>query len=253
MIVNGDRGDVDDPVGLLTPRALVLTLLDGGFPAESAARSGDDAITHAEFGEPVAWVVSGRVRAALLPRFASPRWSEVTTLTLADIDLSAGLVRGPVALSDRRAPGSKITLGPVKSRAARRTVGVPPRSSWYRGSIWPCLPAAPSALMSRARKARRCGGANFNRMTGWKYAVETAGLGNVHFHDLRHTGNTFAAASVAGIKDRMARMGHDSSGEDLPARGARGPTAITGAIDAHVEAERGEDDDGVGRRLGPGG
>lgn len=31
--------------------------------------------------------------------------------------------------------------------------------------------------------------------------VEAAGLGDVHFHDLRHTGNTFAAASGAGIKD----------------------------------------------------
>jgi hypothetical protein len=27
---------------------------------------------------------------------------------------------------------------------------------------------------------------------------------------LRHTGNTFAAASGAGLKDLMARMGHDS-------------------------------------------
>ena len=29
-------------------------------------------------------------------------------------------------------------------------------------------------------------------------------------HDLRHTGNTFAASGGAGIKDLMARMGHDS-------------------------------------------
>jgi integrase len=29
-------------------------------------------------------------------------------------------------------------------------------------------------------------------------------------HDLRHTGNTFAAASGVGLRDLMARMGHDS-------------------------------------------
>ena len=32
----------------------------------------------------------------------------------------------------------------------------------------------------------------------------------LHFHDLRHTGNQFAARSGAGLKDLMARMGHDS-------------------------------------------
>jgi integrase len=31
-----------------------------------------------------------------------------------------------------------------------------------------------------------------------------------HFHDLRHTGNQFAANSGAGLRDLMARMGHDS-------------------------------------------
>jgi len=34
-------------------------------------------------------------------------------------------VRVRAAFSDRRSPGSKITLGPLKSRAARRTVGIP--------------------------------------------------------------------------------------------------------------------------------
>jgi integrase len=87
--------------------------------------------------------------------------------------------------------------------------------------------------------------ANFNRMTGWKHAVEAVGLPGVHFHDLRHTGNTFAAASGIGIKDLMARMGHDSERAAMiyqhEARGA--DRAITSAIDAHVEAERGRDDD----------
>jgi hypothetical protein len=41
-------------------------------------------------------------------------------------------------------------------------------------------------------------------------AVESIGAPGLHFHDLRHTGNHFAAAMGAGIKDLMARMGHDS-------------------------------------------
>jgi integrase len=37
------------------------------------------------------------------------------------------------------------------------------------------------------------------------------GVPGLHFHDLRHTGNTLAAATGASLRDLMARMGHDSS------------------------------------------
>jgi integrase len=36
------------------------------------------------------------------------------------------------------------------------------------------------------------------------------GLEGFHFHDLRHTGNTLAAATGASTKELMARMGHAS-------------------------------------------
>ena len=65
-------------------------------------------------------------------------------------------------------------------------------------------------------------------------------------NDLRHTGNTFAAAGGAGIKDLMARMGRDSERAALiyqhQARGA--DKIITDNIDAHVEAERKRKEDG---------
>ena len=81
-----------------------------------------------------------------------------------------------------------------------------------------------------------------------------------HFHDLRHAGNHFAAASGAGLKDLMARMGHDSERAALiyqhAARGA--DKRITDAIDVHVQAERteraeGHDDDGAAGPLVPAG
>ena len=81
------------------------------------------------------------------------------------------------------------------------------------------------------------------------------GAEGLHFHDLRHTGNTFAAAGGTGIKDLMARMGHDSERAALiyqhQARGA--DRIITDSIDAHVEAERrgGDDDDGTPGVLVP--
>jgi len=41
-------------------------------------------------------------------------------------------------------------------------------------------------------------------------AVQRLGLSGVRFHDLRHTGNTLAAATGASLADLMARMGHAS-------------------------------------------
>ena len=36
------------------------------------------------------------------------------------------------------------------------------------------------------------------------------GVPELHFHDLRHTGNTLAAQTGASLRDLMTRMGHDS-------------------------------------------
>jgi len=99
---------------------------------------------------------------------------------------------------------------------------------------------------------------NFNRAAGWSYATAAIGAPGLHLHALRHTGNTFAASTGAGLKDLMARMGHDSERAAMiyqhEARGA--DATITGGIDAHVQAERGREDDrddGAGGVLVPAG
>lgn len=51
---------------------------------------------------------------------------------------------------------------------------------------------------------------SFNKLTNWRAAVASIGVPNLHFHDLRHTGNMLAAGSKVTTKDLMARMGHDS-------------------------------------------
>src|SRR5207249_6644219 len=45
----------------------------------------------------------------------------------------------------------------------------------------------------------------------WAEAKRVTRLPHLHFHDLRHTGNTLAAAAGASTKKLMARMGHSSS------------------------------------------
>lgn len=51
---------------------------------------------------------------------------------------------------------------------------------------------------------------NFNKLVRWRDAVGKIGMPGLHFHDLRHTGNTLAAATGASTRDLIARMGHDS-------------------------------------------
>jgi hypothetical protein len=154
----------------------------------------------------------GRLRAMVLPAtFASLRWGEITALTRADVDLTAGTVRVRAAFTKRRSNGSAIVTGPPKSRAGRRVVGIPK-------SIIPDLEQhlakfvgpEPGALVFCGLSGVPLRRSNFGKMSGWPHAVRSIGAEGLHFHDLRHTGNTFAAAGGAGIRDLMARMGHDS-------------------------------------------
>jgi integrase len=194
----------------------------------------------------------------LLATFASLRWGEVTALSRSDLDLQAGTVRVRAAFTQRRSYSSAIILGPPKSRAGRRIVGLPK-------AIIPVLEqhmsqfvgAEPSALLFCGVQGGPWSRSNFNKMSAWPSAVRSIGAMGLHFHDLRHTGNTFAASGGAGIKDLMARMGHDSERAALiyqhEARGA--DKMITDTIDAHVEAEQGVrgDDDGSAGVLVPAG
>jgi integrase len=179
----------------------------------------------------------------LLATFASLRWGEATALRRCDLDLATGIVRVHAAYAERST--GELVLGPPKSRAARRILGVP-------SSIVPALrehlslfvgPEA-EALMFPGVKGGPLRRSNFNKMAAWPQAVRVIGAAGLHFHDLRHTGNHFAAASGASLKDLMARMGHDSERAAIiyqhEARGA--DLAITSAIDAHIETAKASQD-----------
>jgi integrase len=153
----------------------------------------------------------------------------------------------------------QIELGPPKSKAGTRVVGIPK-------AIRPVLAehlslfvgAAPGALLFPGAKGGPLRRGNFNKQSAWPHAAAAIGAEGLHFHDLRHTGNVFAAASGAGPRDLMARMGHDSERAAIiyqhATRGA--DEAITKATDVHVQAERADDEgggDGAGGALVPAG
>jgi integrase len=110
----------------------------------------------------------------------------------------------------------------------------------------------PAALVFPGQKGAPLRRSNFNKMSGWPYVAESIGAAGLHVHDLRHTGNQFAANSGVAIRDLMARMGHDSERAALiyqhEARGA--DQRITDAIDSHVQTERDDQgDDGSAGAL----
>jgi integrase len=175
----------------------------------------------------------------LLATFASLRWGEAIALRRCDLDLDAGTVRVRASFAERS--NGQIVLGPPKSKAGMRVVGIP-------NVIRPLLQDHLSLFVSTSAGGLVFPGAkggplrrgNFNKLSGWPHAVKAIGAEGLHFHDLRHTGNTFAAASGTGLRDLMARMGHDSERAAIiyqhAARGA--DEAITEALDAHVAAEQ---------------
>jgi integrase len=152
----------------------------------------------------------GRYRGlVLLAAFASLRWGEVTALKRRDIDLDAGTVRVRFAYTEQ--DNGKMLLGPPKSRAGRRTVNIP-------ASILPDIRAHldkftkpdEDALVFSGIKGGPLRRSNFNKITRWVHVVTVLGMPGLHFHDLRHTGNTLAADMGVSLRNLMARMGHDN-------------------------------------------
>jgi integrase len=175
----------------------------------------------------------------LLATFASLRWGEATALRRCDLDLAAGVIRVRSAYAERST--GELVLGPPKSKAARRIVGIPSSTiPTVRELLSLFVGPEVQALMFPGVKGGPLRRSNFNKMSAWMHAVKDIGAEGLHFHDLRHTGNQFAAASGASLKDLMARMGHDSERAAIiyqhEARGA--DLAITSALDAHIETTK---------------
>lgn len=70
-------------------------------------------------------------------------------------------------------------------------------------------------------------------------------LPGLHFHDLRHTGNTLAAQDGASLGDLMARMGHDSTRAAVIYQHAsrEADRVIADALSARVEEAQRRDND----------
>jgi len=154
--------------------------------------------------------VGSRYRALVLVAvFGSLRWGELAALRRNDVNLTARTISVHRSLTEL--VGGGIAFGPPKSDAGNRIVAVPDviltELTWhlsrYTGPESDAL-----VFTSPAGLPLRHG--NFRRRI-WLPALTSAGLPGIHFHDLRHTGNTFVAGAGANLRELMDRMGHSST------------------------------------------
>jgi integrase len=113
---------------------------------------------------------------ALVPlaTFASLRWGEASALRRCDVDLTARTVQVRYAFAERST--GELLLGPPKSRASRRVVGIPDVIiPMLREHLLLYVPAEPVALFFPGVKGGPLRRGNFNKMSGWPEVVR--GLG----------------------------------------------------------------------------
>jgi integrase len=160
------------------------------IPGAGVDRSEERKIATPQELEKLLAVLPDRYRAAvLIAAWCSLRRGEIVNLKPEDVDTVEGVIH----------------VRKAKTRAGIRTVAVPPHllpvleqarewsdGNWFftsaRGGQLP-----PMGLYHAFRRAR-----------------EKVGLEHLTVHDLRHTGNTYAAAAGATTKDLMKRLGHAS-------------------------------------------
>jgi integrase len=150
--------------------------------------------------------ITPRYRAAvLLAAWCGLRRGEVLGLYWEDVDLAAGTVT--VRRSRVELLTGKAFDGPPKTAAGSRTVNVPPH----------VLPVLAEHMDTWAGDRRVFVGRTGQPMRGdavrqaFSRARDRAGMEGFTFHDLRHTGQTLAAAAGATLKDLMKRLGHSST------------------------------------------
>jgi integrase len=155
-------------------------------------------------------LIDQRYRAlVLLGTFGSLRWGELAALRRRDIDLKAFTIRVERQLTETIGGGS--VFGPPKSDAGLRTVPLP-------GLIAADLDQhldlyaqdGEDGLVFTSPTGTPLRHSNFYRRV-WLPTLKKAGMAGVHFHDLRHAGNTFTADAGANLRELMARMGHSST------------------------------------------
>jgi integrase len=197
------------------------------IPGAGVSRAKRSTVATPEQVSALVETVPGRYKAAvLLAAWGGLRRGEILALHRSDLDVEACTVtvhRNQVELLEARERFDSMP----KTDAGHRTVALPPHVK----------PVLKDHLDKYASKHRLFVSSTGGPMAGdtltqaFSRARDRVGLEGFRFHDLRHTGQTLAAATGATLADLMQRLGHSS-----PAAAMRYLHTVGGRDEAIAEA-----------------
>jgi len=156
----------------------------------------------------IADVIDPRFRAMILTAtFTGLRLGEMRALTRERVDLLHSTIK--VVEHYQELADGTLVIGPPKSDAGVRAVAIP-------AILKPELETHLAEWAAPGKKGLVFCGTNDQVLrrasfyTAWNRVMKQLGIEGLKPHDLRHTGNTLAAATGASTKELMSRMGHAS-------------------------------------------
>jgi integrase len=179
----------------------------------------------------------------LVGAYGGLRIGELASLRRSRVDLLRGTVEVVEIVTE---VGGRLRVGPPKTRASRRTVGLP-RAVVEELAVHLATPAPPDAFVFTAPKGGPLRVIAF-RARIWRPATRTAGLDGLRIHDLRHTAVALWIAAGANPKEVAARAGHTSVSFTLDRYGHRYPesdAALRDRLDALYSAGQRDQDAAV--------
>lgn len=207
--------------------------------------------TAAEVGQLID-AITPRYRAAVaLAAWCGLRRGEVCALLTDDVDLSAGVVRVHQNWAELLEAPEKWLKAP-KTRAGKRTVTIPPhivpilrehRDTW----------AGPQ-FFNVGRDGRPMNGNAVYQ--AFVRARNIVGV-DISFHDLRHTGQSLAAAAGANLADLKKRLGHSTTAASIrylhavDGRDKEIAAALSALVNEPGERGHGGTDGGTSATAGP--
>jgi integrase len=143
----------------------------------------------------------------LLATFGNMRWGELAGLRRRNLDLDAQSVRIDETVYEL----GPLVKGTPKSEASKRKIAIPELIiPDLRRHLEDFAAPGPDGFVFVGVKGGQLRRSNFSKP--WARALDAADLPRgIHVHDLRHTGNTFAAETGASLAELMSRMGHSST------------------------------------------
>ncbi len=144
--------------------------------------------------------------ALLLAGWCQLRRGEVLGLQRKDVNIERASLT--VMRSWVQTPGGEVVMGPPKTKAGRRTVAIPSHILPILESHLQTVGESPEAWLFSGNDGNPAHPRTLSRI--WTKARSSIGRPDLHLHDLRHSGLTWAAATGASLAELMRRAGHDS-------------------------------------------